>query len=182
MSRPLVIDTAGLIALARLGLLESAGQRFRRLLVPRAVFDEATGESRPGADAIRPAADENTVRIVDPPIEQRAQPILALGAGELATIELAAAVGGVAVLDDRDARRVAHQRGLPLTGTVAILVRLRRLGAIGSLAETLAQLEAIGFRTTDELRAWALEAAGESAGGPAEVQTEPDTSGVTARE
>ena len=47
------------------------------------------------------------------------------------------------------------------TAAVAIRVRLRQLGAIGSLAETLAQLEAIGFRTTDELRASALEAAGE---------------------
>ncbi|MEP7377995.1 MAG: hypothetical protein ABI725_00375 [Chloroflexota bacterium] len=162
MSRPLVIDTAGLIALARLDLLVAAGEHFGRLLVPRAVFDEATGESRPAADAIRVGADENTIQVVDPPGEQAAQPgSLALGAGELATIELAASVGGVAVLDDRDARRVAHQRGLPLTGTVAILVRLRQLGTIGSLAETLAQLESIGFRTTDELRAWALEAAGE---------------------
>jgi predicted nucleic acid-binding protein len=157
----LVIDTAGLIALARLELLVSVGQRFGQLLVPRAVFDEATVDSRHGADAIRLAADENTIQIVDPPIEQRAQPNLALGAGEVATIELAASVGGVAVLDDRDARRVAYQRGLPHTGTVAILVRLRQLGAIGSLAETLAQLESIGFRATDELRAWALEMAGE---------------------
>lgn len=161
MSRSLVIDTAGLIALARLNLLASVAQRFGQLLVPRVVFEEATGESRPGADAIRLAADEKTIQIVDPPIEQRAQAILALGAGEVATIELAASVGGVAVLDDRDARRVAHQRGLPLTGTVAILVRLRQIGAIGSLAEALAQLESIGFRTTDELRAWALGAAAE---------------------
>lgn len=162
MNRPLVIDTAGLIALARLDLLISVGERFGQLLVPQAVFDEATtGESRPGADAIRLAAGENTIRIVDPPLEQQTQPILGLGAGEDAVIELAAAVGGVAVLDDRDARRVAHQRGLPLTGTVAILVRLRQIGAIGSLAETLARLESIGFRATDELRAWALEAAGE---------------------
>jgi predicted nucleic acid-binding protein len=70
-------------------------------------------------------------------------------------------VGGVAVLDDRDARRVARQRGVALTGTVAILVKLRQLGAIGSLAESLAQLDSIGFRTTEQLRAWALEEAGE---------------------
>jgi predicted nucleic acid-binding protein len=161
VSRPLVIDTAGLIALARLELLASVAERFGQLLVPRAVFDEATGESRPGADSIRLAADEDTIRIVDPPIEQRAQPSMALGAGEIATIELAASVGGVTVLDDRDARRVAHQRGLPLTGTVAILVRLKQVGAIVSLAETLAQLDASGFRLTDDLRVWALGAAGE---------------------
>ena len=86
---------------------------------------------------------------------------MVLGAGELATIELAGAGGRVAVLDDRDARRVARKRGVPLTGTVAILVRLKQVGAIGSLAETLAHLDASGFRMTDDLRAWALEAAGE---------------------
>lgn len=161
MNLSLVIDTAGLIALARLDLLRSVGEQFGQLLVSRAVFDEATGEPRPGADAIRSAADANTIQIVDPPAALAAQPGLALGAGERATIELAASVGGAAVLDDRDARRVARQRGVPLTGTLAILVRLRQLGAIASLAETLAHLESIGFRTTDELRAWALEAAGE---------------------
>ena len=161
MNRPLVIDAVGLIALARLDLLPGVGEQFGQLLVPRAVFDEATAEKRPGAEAIRLAAHENTIRITDPSTERREQPNLALGAGELATIELAASVGGVAVLDDRDARRVAHQRGLPLSGTIAILARLRQLGVIGSLAEPLAQLESIGFRTTDELRAWALEAAGE---------------------
>ena len=156
-----MIDTAGLIALARLDLLPGVGEQFGQLLVPRAVFDEATREPRPGAETIRLAAEANTIRIIDPSTEQREQPNLALGAGEVATIELATSVSGVAVLDDRDARRVAHQRGLPLTGTIAILVRLRQLGAIGNLAETLAQLESIGFRSTDELRAWALEAAGE---------------------
>ena len=161
MSPSLVIDTAGLIALARLELLVSVAERFGQLLVPRAVFDEATVGQLPGADAIRLPAAQHAIQIVDPPTEQGAQPSLALGAGELATIELAASVGGVAVLDDRDARRVARQRGLPLTGTMAILVRLRQVGAIGSLAETLAQLDAMGFRTTDELRVWALETAGE---------------------
>lgn len=161
MSRSLVIDTAGLIALARLELLVSVAEQFGQLLVPRAVFDEATVGPLPGADAVRLAAGQHAIQIVDPPTEQRAQPSLSLGAGEVATIELAAAVGGVAELDDRDARRVAHQRGVPLTGTVAIIVRLRQLGSIGSLAETLAQLDSIGFRTTDELRAWALGAAGE---------------------
>ena len=161
MNRPLVIDTAGLIALAQLDLLPGVGEQFGQLLVPRAVFDEATREARPGAEAIRLAAEASTIRIIDPSTEQREQPNLALGAGEAATIELAASVGGLAVLDDRDARRVAHQRGLPLTGTIAILVKLRQLGVISSLAETLAQLGSIGFRTTDELLAWALEAAGE---------------------
>jgi predicted nucleic acid-binding protein len=161
VNRPLVFDTAGLIALARLELVVTAADHFGQLLVPRAVLDEAMGESRPGSESIQLAVDENTIRIIDPPHEQPEQPSLSLGAGEIATIELAARVGGVAVLDDRDARRVAHQRGLALTGTVAILVRLKQIGAIGSLAETLAQLESIGFRTTDELRAWALEAAGE---------------------
>jgi predicted nucleic acid-binding protein len=163
VSRSLVIDTAGLIALARLELLVTVGDQFGQLLVPRAVFDEATVGPVPGADAIRLAADQHTIQIVDPPTGQQERPGLALGAGEIATMELAAAVGGVAVLDDRDARRVARQRGLPLTGTLAILVRLRQLGAIGSLAETIARLDSIGFRTTSELRACALEAADESA-------------------
>jgi predicted nucleic acid-binding protein len=156
-----VIDTAGLIALARLELLASVGEQLGQVLVPRAVFDEATADPRPGTHSIPLAAERNTIQIVDPETDQQSESSLSLGAGEIATIELASLVGGLAVLDDRDARRVARQRGVPLTSTVAILVRLRQLDAIGSLAETLGQLDSMGFRTTQDLRAWALEAAGE---------------------
>ncbi len=161
MTRPLVFDTAGLIALARLELLESVNKEFGQVLVPRAVFDEATVDPRPGADAIRLAGERNWIAIVDSVIEPSERTSLSLGAGEVATIALAESVAGVAVLDDRDARRVARQRGISLTGTVAILVRLGQIGAIASLADVLVELESIGFRATEELRAWAPKAAGE---------------------
>jgi predicted nucleic acid-binding protein len=88
---------------------------------------------------------------------------LALGLGEAATIALVLERGAIAVLDDRDARRVATRLGVRVTGTVAILVRLHQLGAIESVAACLDELERIGFRASPNVRAWALEASGEAA-------------------
>ena len=99
--------------------------------------------------------------MVDSPIVDAASAGSALGSGEIATIALALSRGALAVLDDWDARRVAIRRGVQLTGTIAVLVRLGQLGAIASITKRLDALEGIGFHATEELRAWALEAAGE---------------------
>lgn len=163
--RQLVLDTPALIALARLSLLEAVGRDVGPIVVPAAVYDEGTREELPGAETIRHALAMGLFELVPESDQARHRPVTevqALGAGEMATMEVAAARGGLAVIDDQDARRVAARRGVPVTGTIAVLVRLRQLGAISSLASTLDALEEMGFRATADLHGWAIEAAGES--------------------
>jgi predicted nucleic acid-binding protein len=50
--------------------------------------------------------------------------------GEAATLVLARREGATAVLDDRDARRLAHALGVPLTGTLGILRACARAGLL----------------------------------------------------
>lgn len=67
----------------------------------------------------------------------------------------------VVVLDDALARRVAETVGLPLTGTLGLLLDARRAGLIQALGPLLDQLQALKFRVASHTRAAVLELAGE---------------------
>ncbi|MCZ7538198.1 MAG: UPF0175 family protein [Acidimicrobiia bacterium] len=113
VSPELVLDTTALIAPARLDLLEAVGDRPGRLVVPAAVFEEAW----PAIDRARHRSGEPSTRgsvRVAAPAETASAGELRLGPGEAAAIALATTLDAIIVLDDRDARRVAGRRGVPL--------------------------------------------------------------------
>jgi hypothetical protein len=147
-----------LIAFARLGLLPSVVATLGPLRVAAAVVAESAGSDRPGSTEIEASIAAGGILVSDTPVDSE----LVLGAGEAATIALAQRIGGIAVLDDRDARRVARGLGVLVTGTIAILVRLRKTGLISSVREQLDELDRIGFRSSPLVRARALEVSGEA--------------------
>ncbi|MDQ3700763.1 MAG: hypothetical protein M3442_07580 [Chloroflexota bacterium] len=69
--------------------------------------------------------------------------------GEAAALVAARRLGGVAVVDDRQARIAATDLGIPKTGTVGILVRLAVEGrlTIGEAAELHRRMVQLGFRS-----------------------------------
>ena len=70
--------------------------------------------------------------------------------------------GSVAVLDDRDARRVARQLGIPLTGALGLLLDAKRGGLIPAVAPLLDDLDRYNFHMSPRVRATILRAAGET--------------------
>jgi predicted nucleic acid-binding protein len=132
---------------------------FGQLYVPEVVLQEAAVPGRRGEAEIHAAvaAGHIVVRKVDPELEEAD-----LDEGEATAIALARATSRTVILDDREALAYAMRSGIPLTGTLAVLVRLKRDGKIDRLARALDQLEAIGFRMTPALRRAALTAVGEA--------------------
>ncbi|MBX3031875.1 MAG: DUF3368 domain-containing protein [Chloroflexi bacterium] len=155
--RPLLFDASGLIAFARLGMLEMVHRTLGPILVTHEVLDEATMPDRPGAQAVLDATASTIIGVVE---HRGSTAIPGLGTGESSTIAASLELGHLAVIDDMDARRVARRLGVDLTGTIAILVRLVRMGAVTDIVGLLDRLEAIGFRLSPDLRRWAIEAAG----------------------
>lgn len=154
----LVLDSAGLIALARLGLLNRVASEFGPLFLPAAVLEEATAGNRPGAIAVRRAVDEDLLSIV--PAEHPVEPSR-LGPGEGAAIAVARRSDLPVVLDDREARLEAARAGLRVVGTLAVLVALKQAHRIRRLAPFLDRLDGFGFRVARELRDRVLRLAGE---------------------
>lgn len=114
----LVLDSAGLIVLARLQLLAGVSQVFGPLAVPTAVLTETAVGDRAGALEIRQAVDGGllTEMACNP------DPATGLGLSESAAIGLARQIDAPVLLDDRQARTVATIGGVQVIGTLAVLV------------------------------------------------------------
>lgn len=159
MARPgLVLDSAGLIVLARLRLLVEVSQVFGPLAVPTAVLTETVVGDRAGALEIRQAVDTGllTETSVDP------HPATGLGLGESAAIALARQIDAPVLLDDREARTAATTARVQVIGTLAVLVGLKEAGRIAQVGPILDQLRALGFRMSSDLAATVHRAAGEA--------------------
>jgi predicted nucleic acid-binding protein len=127
-----VADASPLIALARvcdLGLLSTV---FARTLVTETVIAER--QAGPGDRAERPvitAALERGLlgRIDDPPAGRD----WGLGAGEIGAIAAARARGCGLLMDDRAARRIAADLGIPVVGTLGVLLLAKRAGRVETI-------------------------------------------------
>jgi len=160
MPEVLVLNASPVIFLAkagRLDLLRLPGTR--RVVVPDPVVREVTDAGYDDAPA-RALAET-------PWIEHGGSPavpeeILAwdLGPGESSVIALARQVSGAAVLDDRLGRKCALALGVPVMGTVGIVVAAQRTGMVADARAVLLELRAVGMWLSDEVIARALRVAG----------------------
>lgn len=148
MSEVWVVNASPLIALAKVGRLKLLVGAGREVVVPDAVAREvAAGPDDAATTAIRSELSGLVVPQADLPsvIEW------GLGAGETAVLSAAIARRGRAVVDDREARSAANALGIPLAGTLGVVVLARSEGRIGSAAEVLHQMKGAGLRLDDHL-------------------------------
>jgi uncharacterized protein len=164
---PVVSNTSPVLNLAlidRLGLLRD---RFGEVWVPPAVLKELRLEEEvPGSRAVRAAREAGWLQVKE---EVKDQPLVQalrreLDQGEAEAIALALqAKAEWTLLDERDARRVAKELGLRVTGVLGILLWARREGKLPSLQTALVQLrEQAGFYIRAELFADLLSKSGET--------------------
>jgi predicted nucleic acid-binding protein len=86
----------------------------------------------------------------------------ALGGGEAAAITLAQShQARLLILDDKYARDVARRLGLPVVGTLGVLLAAKQIGALAAIQPVLDALIAQGRRISPKLRTEVLRAAGE---------------------
>ena len=87
---------------------------------------------------------------------------MGLDLGECESIVLASELSAdLLILDETHARTVARERGLPVTGTLGVLIAAKNVGLVASIKPLLAQLTAAGFYLTPQIIAHALHRAGE---------------------
>ena len=155
---PVVSDTTPLITLAGLGLLDLLPRLYGPVWIPEAVRAEYDA----GRRGTEPALEALPWVVLKPVCVER--PALSgLGPGEGAAIALALGSRARAVLlDERAGRRVAAELGLPVVGTLALLLRAKRQGLLASVAPVLEAMAAQGRYVGARLKDDVLRAAGES--------------------
>jgi len=132
--KPAAVNASPLIVLARAGYFDLLPQIFSPIQVPGAVADEIRA-GPVGDPAIAALTGAGWLSIVDlnPVVSPIA--IWRLGRGETEVLEIALRnAGTVAVLDDKAARRAATVLGLPLIGTLGILVAATQSGLLPDFA------------------------------------------------
>lgn len=139
-------DASVLIVLAKAGRLGLLGSVFEQVLVEEAVARECLAglADRPDARTIEAALGKGSLtRASAPPSAVRAfaKRHPDLGPGEAGAIVLGK--GGIVLIDDGLARRVARLEGATPLGTLGVLARAHRVGAVATRDELAAGLREI---------------------------------------
>ena len=156
-----VANSTPVIALAKIGRLDLLRQLYGEVAIPRAVHDEATAKEDAAAQAL--AASAEWLLVEDAPEPDAASLLRArLHVGEVETIMLARRIGAtLVIIDDNAAKKTARYLGLPVTGTLGVIVAAKRAGLLDSARDAITDLREIGFYASDAVVDMALAAAGE---------------------
>ena len=161
MAEPAVMNASPLIFLAGAGLVELAKLAGTPVQIPRTVVKEIEtfGPTDPTAIAV---SQLSWLVVVDsgpaPAIVERWD----LGSGETSVLTWASAhPGTTAVLDDLAARRCARSLGIPIRGTLGLILTAKRRRMITQARPVLEQLRAAGMYLSDSVMNRALKTVGE---------------------
>lgn len=161
MADAAVVNASPLICLSRAGLGDLLRQAAATVVVPTSVAREilARGSRDAAADMI---ANTSWLKQMDDPAIPPSVLAWDLGSGESAVLAWALAHPRArAVIDDLQGRRCAESLGIPLRGTVGLVLRARRSGAIVSVRHALDRLRSSGMYLSDRIVAEVLKEAGE---------------------
>jgi predicted nucleic acid-binding protein len=161
VAEPPVVNASPLIFLARAGLLDSLRLITEIVMVPTSVAAEI---QRRGPTDITAQALQNMtwiVRVEDPPIPPLIQ-AWDLGEGESAVLAWAYIHPGTeAIIDDLAGRRCTAALGIPIRGTLGLILTAKRRGRIPQARSVLERLRQAGMYLSDRVMNQALALVGE---------------------
>lgn len=156
-----MVDASPLIVLGKLGQLDLLRSLRAEVVVPEAVVREVC--AGPADDPARGVLEAEGLGRRQPAADIDA--VVAtwdLGPGESAVLTcVRRGTGDEAILDDRAARNCARALGLPVRGTLGVLLLAKRKGLVGPLRPLLDRALDAGLRLDDRTAADVLRLAGE---------------------
>lgn len=144
-----VINASPLIVLSKINHQHLIAQLADKVVVPQAVVDEIN------AGPVDDPARQFLSGLPFPLVKPETEPVVLawdLGAGETAVLSYASQNSDWrVVLDDGAARRCAHTLGIPLLGTLGIILRARQRDIIPAAVPVLKLLQTYDFRIDENL-------------------------------
>lgn len=161
MAELAVVNASPLIFLAKAGLIELLRLVSPQVMVPDLVAQEIGCRGREDLTARALAATPWLVTAPAAPIPPLIQS-WDLGAGESAVLTYAHAnPGTTAIIDDGAGRRCAEMLGIPLSGTLGLVLLAKRRGVIPAARPVIATLKQHGMFLSDATIDRALALVGE---------------------
>jgi len=158
----LVCNASPLIVLAKAALADLLTELSPGARVSKAVADEVARVDDP-ADPARLWLTRNAAVVSASPAASSFVTAWDLGSGESAVISLVESLpGSIAVLDDLAGRRCAQALGLPVVGTLGLILMAKRAGWISAVKPALDSIVAAGLFVSRHHLTAVLDQAGES--------------------
>lgn len=159
MAEVAVINASPLIFLARSRHLELLQGFAETVWVPAPVANEI---ARRGRQDITALAIENTAWLIAQPVPDIPSVILEwrLGAGESATLALAQAHSLEAIIDDLAGRKCAASLGIPVRGTLGIVLAAKQRGLIAAARPVIEDMMSAGLYLSRRVLEHALRRVG----------------------
>jgi len=147
-----VSNSSPLIHLAKIDQLNLLKHFFGEILVPEAVYKECIVEGKYKKDSkkIEKADWIEITKIRDENLKNSFMMVLDEGEAEVITLAIEESAELV-LLDDYEAREVARNYGLNITGVIGILIKAKYEKKIVSLKDELEKLRKTGFWLSDNL-------------------------------
>jgi len=165
MARYVISDASPLIGLAIVNGLAWLPALFTEVWIPPSVrLEVLPGLGARGEPEIAAAIKRKALRVWKKSIPFPREEIPDLDDGENDCIRLALSVGAanaLILMDERAGRAVATERGIPITGTAAVISLAKRRGLIASAKAQFERLHTTDFRISAAVIQAALRTAGE---------------------
>lgn len=160
--RKMIVNSTPLIALSNIRQLDLFRRLYGEIYLPQAVFREVSEKNDAASDAMSRAHDWIHVVSIEHP-EQYAMYRAKLHAGEVEVMILAQEPprADLLIIDDNAAKKTAKFLGLPVTGTMGVLLKAKRSGLIGAVAPLLNAIKDNGFYISDQVMQLVLREADE---------------------
>lgn len=145
MTERAVVNASPLIFLAKAGMIHFLQQAALHIQVPAAVVEEISRRGK-GDVTARTLAGASWLITVDAPAIPSLIQTWDLGSGESAVLAYAHAYPGVvAIIDESAGRRCAETLGVPLLGTLGLVMIAKKRGLIPSARPVIALLKQHGI-------------------------------------
>ena len=160
--RKVIVNTTPLIALSHVGWLDILKKLYGEVTIPEAVYNELSVKAE---SVCKKAVDSSLDWIrVDKIKNQMAKTMYKtqLHDGEVEVMILAKEVAAdVVIIDDANAKKHAKYLGLPVTGTLGVLIKAKQKGYINELRPMLQRMVESGIYLSQSLIELCLKQAGE---------------------
>lgn len=160
-AKPVIANNTPLVALWVLGRLDLLRDLYDEVLIPQGVCDEfLAAEHALRQKSLDDAPWLKSVSLANP---QHVLAYTGLDRGEAEVLALAEEQSArLVIIDERKGRRYAQRLGLPMTGTVGLLLLAKEKKLITSLTSLLTELKKAGLHLDESLITKALQLAGEA--------------------
>lgn len=160
-AKPVIVNSTPLVTFWAIGRLDILQSLFNEIVIPGAVRDEFLATEK--EKRRRTLRDETWIRVVEVQNNLQAKAFVGLDTGEAEVLILAGELGASLVLiDELKGRRFAERLGLPLSGTLGVLLLAKEEKIITAVAPLLHKIQEAGLYFHNELIERVLKLAGEN--------------------